>query len=221
MKADYLVHQQLGHLHDGSRKASVESGSTRPHEGGFPSSTSTPSVRSQPPFDSNESRDHQVTDSGDTKSEQSGTDDILALRSASPSRRHGKVTGWRKGAFICACGATIVLIINTVFIIWATQASTMESGIRTLINGSCSKVKKWSLWLHIGINILSTLMLAASNYCMQYLTSPTRATVDKAHAQMELLDIGVPSVRNLWWISRSRRIVWFLLGLSSIPLHLM
>lgn len=35
------------------------------------------------------------------------------------------------------------------------------------------------------------------------------------------MDIGVPSVRNLWRISASRLIMWCLLAASSIPLHLM
>ena len=35
-----------------------------------------------------------------------------------------------------------------------------------LYEGSCSKVKKLGIGLHFVINILSTVLLAASNYCM-------------------------------------------------------
>lgn len=56
---------------------------------------------------------------------------------------------------------------------------------------------------------------------MQVLAAPTRQEVDRAHARNRWLDIGVPSVRNLWHISPYRAVVWWILGLSSIPLHLL
>ena len=56
---------------------------------------------------------------------------------------------------------------------------------------------------------------------MQCLSSPTRKDIDKAHAQHRWLDIGIPGVRNLGSISRSRRLLWGLLAFSSIPLHLL
>lgn len=76
-----------------------------------------------------------------------------------------------------------------------------------------------SLWLHLAINVLSTVLLGASNYCMQCLSSPTRGDVDKAHSKGVWLDIGVPSVRNLRRISGRRFALWCLLAVSSIPLH--
>ncbi|KAL9045807.1 MAG: hypothetical protein Q9214_001214 [Letrouitia sp. 1 TL-2023] len=56
---------------------------------------------------------------------------------------------------------------------------------------------------------------------MQCLSSPTRGELDKAHRRHIWLDIGVPSVRNIWRISRSKMALWFLLAFSSIPLHLL
>lgn len=70
-------------------------------------------------------------------------------------------------------------------------------------------------------NALGTLLLSGSNYCMQVLCAPTRRELDQAHAQGRWLDIGVPSFRNLWRISPKRVVVWWVLGLSSIPLHLL
>lgn len=81
--------------------------------------------------------------------------------------------------------------------------------------------KNVGFWLHLIINILSTLLLGASNYSMQCLSSPTRSEIDKAHRQKLWLDIGVPSVRNLRRISASRIALWWLLAASSIPLHLL
>ena len=56
---------------------------------------------------------------------------------------------------------------------------------------------------------------------MQCLSSPTRNEIDKAHSQGIWLDIGVPSVRNLRKLSTTRIILWWLLAISSIPLHLL
>lgn len=81
--------------------------------------------------------------------------------------------------------------------------------------------KKLDLWLHLGINLLSTLLLGASNYTMQCLSAPTRDEINKAHRQRIFLDIGLPSVRNLRRISRRRMTLWWLLAISSVPLHLM
>lgn len=70
------------------------------------------------------------------------------------------------------------------------------------------------------INILGMLLLGASNYCMQCLSAPTREEVDLAHNQKQWLEIGIPSVRNLRHVSRTRIRLWWLLALSSIPLQL-
>lgn len=56
---------------------------------------------------------------------------------------------------------------------------------------------------------------------MQLLVSPTRREVDQAHSNKSWVDIGVPSVRNLRFISFKRVVLWSLLALSSIPLHLL
>lgn len=55
---------------------------------------------------------------------------------------------------------------------------------------------------------------------MQCLSAPTRKEIDRAHARGVWLDIGIPSVRNLRYISKRRVLIWALLGLSSLPLHL-
>ena len=86
--------------------------------------------------------------------------------------------------------------------------------------GNCKETGHLSLWLHLIINLLSTLLLGASNYSMQCLASPTREEVDKAHHQSTWLDIGVPSVRNLTRIARHRIILWWFLVISGVPLHL-
>lgn len=125
------------------------------------------------------------------------------------------------GVSLCVLAATIVLIINLVATLWASIKYGVTEGFGTIQQGSCEKTKTLSQWLHLTINGLSTMLLGASNYCMQCLSSPTREEVDSAHAQGIALDIGVPSVRNLGRIARRRQVLWVLLAVSGIPLHLL
>jgi len=97
-----------------------------------------------------------------------------------------------------------------------------RGGFGDLYTGDCRTVEQLNTVLHLGINLLSTLVLNASNYCAQILASPTRREIDTAHSKEDWLDIGVPSVRNLLKgrISGRRRVVWFILLSSSALLHL-
>jgi hypothetical protein len=74
---------------------------------------------------------------------------------------------------------------------------------------------------HVLINALSSVLLSASNYAMQCVTSPTRSECDVAHARGDWMDVGVAGTRNLTRISHRRKVVWVLLALSSIPIHLL
>ena len=128
-------------------------------------------------------------------------------------------SGWRGGALLSCAAAFTVLLINVSVLIWTLSKSDMVRGIGTLYKGNCARTKSLNTWLQLVINILSTTLLGASNYCMQCLTAPTRQEVDKAHRQKHLLRIGVPSGRNLKAISRDRVVLWLGLGLSTLPLH--
>ncbi len=114
-----------------------------------------------------------------------------------------------------------VLILNVTVTAWAAATFGLSGGIGTIRRGSCPAIKHTGSRLHIAINVLSTMLLGASNYSMQFLSSPTRDEVDKAHAEQKWLDIGIQSFRNLVKIGRMRMVLWFLLAISSIPLHLM
>lgn len=111
--------------------------------------------------------------------------------------------------------STCVLLLNTI----STVVLGVKYGNSELFRGSCSRASRFNLGIHILINVLSTLLLGASNLCMQLLTAPTRAEVDFAHKKRVWLDIGIPSYRNLKHISRNRKVTWWVLALSSLPLH--
>ncbi|KAI9700609.1 MAG: hypothetical protein M1836_001976 [Candelina mexicana] len=53
------------------------------------------------------------------------------------------------------------------------------------------------------------------------LSAPTRKEVDAAHARRKWLSIGVASFKNLLYVDRRKTFVYLLLGISSIPLHLL
>ncbi|KAM0722513.1 hypothetical protein Q7P37_001954 [Cladosporium fusiforme] len=143
---------------------------------------------------------------------------ILVPQDKGKARR---LQGWRFGVALSAAVAICVLVTNCILTVWASLRFPLEDGMGTAFVGECSTANTWALWLHILINALSSILLSASNYTMQCLSSPTRKECDKAHARGDWLDIGVAGVRNLSRISWRRRVLWVLLGFSSVPIHLL
>ncbi|KAI7546111.1 hypothetical protein KC331_g5819 [Hortaea werneckii] len=132
-----------------------------------------------------------------------------------------KLQGWRFGVAVSALTAFTVLLLNMILTIYAGVKFGTSGGIGTAFDGSCERVDIWTTWLHILINGLSSILLSASNYTMQCLSSPTRSEIDRAHTRGDWLDVGVISMRNLWRIDWRRTVLWWLLGLSSVPIHLL
>lgn len=119
-------------------------------------------------------------------------------------------------------GTTVViLMINVIWAVIMIERYGTVDGVGTIFQGDCGTVRKYDSALHGAINTLSTLLLGASNYCMQILVAPTRQEVDRAHAVRSWLDIGVPSIRNFRGVNWKRGIGWVILALSSSTLHLM
>ncbi|EHA28141.1 hypothetical protein ASPNIDRAFT_189221, partial [Aspergillus niger ATCC 1015] len=130
------------------------------------------------------------------------------------------------GVLICTYAAFGILLVNVILTIVAAAVAVARHDQRTMSSatiykGSCDRTKAWTTGLHLLINVLSTIVLGASSYCMQCLTSPSRVDVDRAHGQRVWLDIGVASVRNLAWADWPRRTLWLVLLVTSIPIHLM
>jgi hypothetical protein len=120
-------------------------------------------------------------------------------------------------------GVISVFILNIVVTIWVWRNPEFKinGAIRTLLQGSCTRVRRLNIWIHLLVNVLSTLLLCGSNYCMQVLSSPSRAEIDRAHGRRQWLHIGVPSLQNLSRIAPERLLLWLLLTISSVPLHLL
>ena len=130
---------------------------------------------------------------------------------------------WRRSVRWFAGAAAATFLINLVFTIWAAaRVKDVVNGVGVLQDRArCDTVKSVNTGLHVIINALSAVMLAGSNFCMQYLSAPTREQVDKAHRSGRWLDIGVTSLRNLTQVGGRNLGLWLVLGLSSVPLHLL
>ncbi|KAG4441757.1 hypothetical protein IFR05_002748 [Cadophora sp. M221] len=114
---------------------------------------------------------------------------------------------------------TITLVLNGIFAIIVLSYPGDRTS-KLLLEGSCASTDRFNAVIHIAINILGMVILASSSYCMQILTAPTRADIDKAHSQFIRLDIGVSSVRNLRHLPWVRAFLWCCIVLTSIPIHL-
>lgn len=138
-----------------------------------------------------------------------------------------KTSGWRFSVRACTLAMSCTFLINGIVFLWSLKKFGADSdGLQRLFIGSCVHVRRLNVVVHIYINIVSTIIMASSNLCMQCLTAPTRAEVERAHQKPYSnnpyhLQIGVPSIRNLIGIDGKRVCIWALLALSSIPLHLL
>jgi hypothetical protein len=122
----------------------------------------------------------------------------------------------RNSVLTAACIVSwLVLVMNCIGTIGIRR---LHSEAR-LFTGDCVTANRLDSGLHVVINLLSSLLLGASNLCMQLLSAPTRAEIDKAHKRRIWLDIGIPSVKNLKYIAAKRKVVWIFLALASLPLH--
>ncbi|KAM5360895.1 hypothetical protein ACJZ2D_013462 [Fusarium nematophilum] len=137
-----------------------------------------------------------------------------------PAKWRGYFSGWRTGLAICTSASALVTIINLVFLAAIYPGLDKSNSEGALYTERCETAKQYSLWLHLAVNILGSVLLSASNYTQQVLTDPTRREVDRAHDDQRWLDIGVLSISNLPKISGIRVAAWAILALSSLPIHL-
>ena len=94
-------------------------------------------------------------------------------------------------------------------------------GIGVLYTGGCKNVERSATLLAIPINIISTILVATSNYVMQCLSAPTRKDIDRAHAAGSYLNIGISSVHNLIHNVSWKSALWLVLVITTIPIHLL
>lgn len=74
--------------------------------------------------------------------------------------------GWRFTLLLASLAGIFVLALNLGFILWAVPRHNVGNGRGVLHDGNCDRVHNLSVGLHLVINILSTILLGASNYTM-------------------------------------------------------
>ena len=129
--------------------------------------------------------------------------------------------GCRGGVAFALVYGILILILNLILACWLIPRTDSIGDLVVISSPSCQSMKNLVLALHLLINLLATLTLAASNYCMQILISPNREDLDRAHKGQRWMCIGIPNIRNLAHIPWKRRIPWLILALSSLPIHLL
>jgi hypothetical protein len=89
------------------------------------------------------------------------------------------MSGWRFSTSLFALAAAVVLIANIGIVIYCVQKSggSANGGFKPVYTGDCGRTKTLNTVLHLVINILSSLLLTSSNYCMQILAAPNRKAV--------------------------------------------
>lgn len=132
-------------------------------------------------------------------------------------------SGWRVGIMFCCVAISVCLIAETVLLIWASVRSSGAKGSGLIYAGHCQRVRSMEVWLLLPLNIAATVIVGTSNYVMQIMSAPTREQIDTAHSfakPIAVAGIKFNDMRNNHG-GNLRRAIWWLLGLSSIPIHLL
>ena len=127
--------------------------------------------------------------------------------------------GWRKtGAIFFLLIWTLTLLLLILFAV-SFHASGSWSHT-TIFIGNCAQSDRNILFLRVAINIVATAILTSSNFFLFMLVAPAREDIDKAHKRSRWLEVGIPSLRNLRFITYPKFALWSLIAIASIPLHL-
>ncbi|KAK7981155.1 Cytochrome-b5 reductase [Apiospora arundinis] len=130
-------------------------------------------------------------------------------------------TGWRRtGAWNLLAALVAEIVMMCALLASVRQPGSSFRSDTVLFHGSCEYSRSLNIGLHLLINIISSTVLASSNYFMQILNAPSRHEIDRAHSTFSSLEIGIPSLKNLSLLSNSKRCLWALLLITSLPIHL-
>ena len=138
-----------------------------------------------------------------------------------PQRGMGRFfAGWKGGATCNVILAFTLLVISVVCLILAISRQVV-SGETVIFSGSCDTATNINTGVHAAINVLAVILLVGSNYVFQILSSPTRLELASAHNKKQWLDIGIPSLRNLFHVSGLRTALVALALLSAVTTQIM
>ncbi|KAK3693196.1 hypothetical protein B0T22DRAFT_476039 [Podospora appendiculata] len=137
-------------------------------------------------------------------------------------RRPARLTGWR-GSVLLFCVTSWILLLPNAAISSALAtiarypSAALEPSISsiTITKGDCDKIERSNFWIHMFMNIMSFILVAATAW-----SGLTRPEVDLVHASGETVDVGIPSVRNMMRIRSKRLLLWAFMMLVALSLHL-
>ncbi|KAI1293215.1 hypothetical protein F5Y03DRAFT_388007 [Xylaria venustula] len=140
-------------------------------------------------------------------------------------RPFGKSTGWKKAAKV---NCTILIIVSLILVgLSIAVIANNNFNVIFILGADCdgNLVSAVNIALHLLINIVSTLVvcpqLASSNFFMQVLNAPSREEINIVHSKGSWVGIGVPSVRNIFLVTKFKAWCWVALLISSIPIHVL
>ncbi|KAK1976579.1 hypothetical protein LZ30DRAFT_603189 [Colletotrichum cereale] len=125
-------------------------------------------------------------------------------------------SGWRAGVALNIVIGFLILIVAIVCLVLALVVVGMIRGESRLFKGDCAAARDLKIGVFVAINVIAIVLLSAANYVFQVLSSPTRIEVDVAHSEKRWLDIGIPSFRNLHFVSKPRVIMAVIIMLAAV-----
>lgn len=78
-------------------------------------------------------------------------------------KEKGRFKGWKFTMFVAFISSLVILLFNAIFVLYIVSAARDH---KILYEGNCEKVHNLSTLFHLIINVLSTVLLSASNYGM-------------------------------------------------------
>ncbi|KAF9882385.1 hypothetical protein CkaCkLH20_00421 [Colletotrichum karsti] len=125
-------------------------------------------------------------------------------------------SGWRAGIALNIVIGFFILIVTIVCLVLALVVVGMIRGESKVYQGSCAKADGIKIGLSVAINIIVVILLATANYVFQVLSSPTRTELEMAHEEHRWLHIGIPSFRNLRFVSNPRVVLTVIIMLAAV-----
>lgn len=117
--------------------------------------------------------------------------------------------------------AFLVLLPAVVCLAIASAKGHVGLEDSAFMDGSPRKVRDVGRGIQAAVNIFAVMLIAGGNYVVQIFASPTRAEVGNAHEKRKWLDIGVPTLRNLGGISKTRAILSVIVMLLVVSSQVM
>lgn len=95
-------------------------------------------------------------------------EDDLAEHKISEARESAgaRIAKWRRTLYLGSTTSFAVLLVNLTMVLWASIRDSEHGQSVLLYSENCDRVKQVSTGAHLLINVLSTLLLAASNFAM-------------------------------------------------------